>query len=139
MRVAIFLAVLSLGLTACSQTSGIVTGTSRPAVSPAQVKIYLEPPAEYEVIGLVTGHSFTGWTQQQDLNKAMAKLKEQAARMGANGVLVESIAGPRDSSGALILGSNGQSATVVPTSPSSEAKLTGKAIWVIREKSVAPQ
>lgn len=55
------------------------------------------------MIGLVTGHSFTGWTQQQDLNKAIAKLKEQAAKMGANGVLVDSITGPRDSSGALVL------------------------------------
>ncbi|MFZ2493526.1 MAG: hypothetical protein WA208_18765 [Thermoanaerobaculia bacterium] len=73
----------------CTQTSGIVTGKVRPAVSPSAVTVYLEPPSEYEVIGLVTGHSVTGWTQQQDLNKAFAKLKEQAAKMGANGVLVE--------------------------------------------------
>jgi hypothetical protein len=134
MRAAFFGGCIFALLTACSQTSGIVTGSARPTVSPNAVKVYLEAPAEYEVIGLVTGHSFTGWTQQQDLNKAIAKLKEQAAKMGANGVLVDSLTGPRDSSGALILGPNGQSGSIVPTSPSSEAKVTGKAIWVIREK-----
>jgi hypothetical protein len=134
MRSAFAVAVLGATL-ACSQTAGVVTGAARPAVALEQVKIYLEPPAEYEVIGLVTGHSFTGWTQQQDLNKAFANLKQQAAKMGANGVLVESVAGPRDSGGAVVIGSTGTTATVVPTEPSSEAKISGKAIWVTREKT----
>jgi hypothetical protein len=119
----------------CSQTSGIVTGTARPATAPSEVKIYLEAPAEYEVIGMVTGHSFTGWTQQQDLNKAFEKLKQQAAKMGANGVLVGSTSGPRESDAAVVVGSSGETATLIPTSPSSEAKVTAKAIWVTREKN----
>ncbi|MFZ2490261.1 MAG: hypothetical protein WA208_02135 [Thermoanaerobaculia bacterium] len=118
---------------ACTQTSGVVTGTSRPAVSPSSVIVYLEPPAEYEVIGLVTGHSVTGWTQQQDLNKAFAKLKQQAAKMGANGVLVEGVAGPAQSNAAIVVGAQG-TASVIPTSPSSEARVTGKAIWVKRDR-----
>jgi uncharacterized protein YbjQ (UPF0145 family) len=52
------------------------------------VKIYLEPPATFDVIGLVDATSDAGWTQQGSLNYAIEELKKQAAKLGANGVLI---------------------------------------------------
>ncbi len=50
---------------ACASGSAIVTGSRRPAVAPESVTRYLEPPAAYEVIGLVSASSDAGWTEQQ--------------------------------------------------------------------------
>jgi hypothetical protein len=65
-----------------------VTGTPRPAITTDQVKIYLEPPSEYEVIGIVNASSDAGWTEQDSLDYAIKELKNQAAKLGANGVLL---------------------------------------------------
>jgi hypothetical protein len=72
----------------CASGSSIVTGTPRPAITTDQVKIYLEPPSEYEVIGIVNASSDAGWTEQDSLDYAIKELKNQAAKLGANGVLL---------------------------------------------------
>ena len=77
-----------LAIAACASGSAIVTGNKRPPVAPEQVKLYLEPPAEFEVIGLVNASSDAGWTEQGSLDYAIAELKKQAAKLGANGVLI---------------------------------------------------
>src|SRR5688500_2039463 len=79
-----------LGIAACASGSAIVTGNTRAPVAPEQVKIYLEPPAEFEVIGLVNASSDAGWTEQGSLDYAIKELKKQAAKLGANGVLIVS-------------------------------------------------
>ena len=82
------LTVLALG--ACASGSAIVTGNTRPPVALEQVKIYLEPPADFEVIGLVSASSDAGWTEQGSVDYAIEELKKQAAKLGANGVLLVS-------------------------------------------------
>jgi hypothetical protein len=84
------LALLGLVLTvgACASGSAIVTGTTRAPISLEQVKIYLEPPADFEVIGLVNASSDSGWTEQGSQDYAIKELKKQAAKLGANGVLL---------------------------------------------------
>ncbi len=82
------LALLALG--ACASGSAIVTGNTRVPVALVQVKIYLEPPAAFEVIGLVSASSDAGWTEQGSVNYAIEELKKQAAKLGANGVLLVS-------------------------------------------------
>jgi len=52
------------------------------------VRIYLDPPVEFEVIGLVSASSDAGWTEQGSVDYAIAELKVQAAKLGANGVLL---------------------------------------------------
>lgn len=84
----LLLPLVVLAIAACASGSAIVTGTTRPAVAPAQVKLYLEPPTEFEVIGLVSASSDAGWTEQGSLDYAIAELKKQAAKLGANGVLI---------------------------------------------------
>ncbi len=83
-----FLTLLVLLLGACASGSAIVTGKTRAPTAPEQVKIYLDPPAEFEVIGLVNASSDAGWTEQGSQDYAIEELKKQAAKLGANGVLL---------------------------------------------------
>lgn len=69
----------------------MVTGVQRPATSPESVIIYTEPLVNYEVIGLVSASSDSGWTNQGSLEYAVEEIKKQAARIGANGILLDNI------------------------------------------------
>jgi len=82
------LALVVLLLGACASGSAIVTGNPRAPIAPEQVKIYLEPPADLEVIGLVNASSDAGWTEQGSQDYVIEELKKQAAKLGANGVLL---------------------------------------------------
>lgn len=82
------LALTVLATAACASGSAIVTGTKRTAIAPDQVTLFLEPPAEFEVVALVSASSDAGWTAQGSLDYAVAELKKQAAKLGANGVLI---------------------------------------------------
>ena len=89
-----FLTVLLLGIVMASvgcASSHILVGKARPPISPEQVKIYLRPPAKYEEIAILEASSKSSWavTQQGKMNKAIERLKEEAARLGANGILLQ--------------------------------------------------
>lgn len=77
-------------LVACASGTALVTGTARAPVAPEQVRLYLDPPTEFEVIGIVSASSDAGWTEQGSLDYAISELKKQAGKLGANGVLVMS-------------------------------------------------
>jgi hypothetical protein len=81
-----------LALAACgSSDSFVMVGAARPAISPADVKIYSHPPPNYEEIALLnasTSHMFTPGGQTT-IDEVIEKLKEQAAKLGANGVVLE--------------------------------------------------
>ena len=86
-----YIAIICLNvllLTACASGSSIITGTTRDPIDPSQVNLYLEPPEEYEAIGIVKASSDAGWTEQDSVNYAIEELKNQAAKLGANGVLL---------------------------------------------------
>ena len=74
-------------LSGCASGSAVVTGGKRPPVPTEAVKLYLSPPANYEVIGLVEATGM-GWTSQGRMDNAIDKLKEKAGKIGANGVLI---------------------------------------------------
>jgi hypothetical protein len=84
----IFIILLVFILTACASGSSIVTGDKRQPLDPGQVKLYLDPPAKYEVIGIAKASSDSGWTEQGSQDYAIEELKKQAAKLGANGVLL---------------------------------------------------
>lgn len=83
--------ILVTFIISCASGTALVTGNQRTPTNPDDVTIYTEPPLKYEVIGLVTASSDSGWTEQGDLNYAMAELRKQAAKIGANGVILESV------------------------------------------------
>ena len=89
-----FLTVLFLGIVMASvgcASSHVLVGKARPPISPEQVKIYLRPPAKYEEIALLEASSKNSWavTQQGKMNKTIERLKEEAAQLGANGILLQ--------------------------------------------------
>ena len=84
----LFILFLLFIVSACASGSAIVTGNIRPAVAPESVKLFMNQPLRYEVIGLVEASSDSGWTAQGSQGYAIAELKKQAAKLGANGVLL---------------------------------------------------
>ena len=51
---------LLFAVASCASGTALVTGTQRGATNPETVVIYTEPPANYEVIGIVTASSDAG-------------------------------------------------------------------------------
>ena len=114
-------------LMACASGSSILTGNARPATDPASVKLYLEEPQRYEIIGLVQASSDAGWTEQGSQNYAVAELKKQAAKLGANGVLLTTT-GEKTS---VLFGSSGTG--MLWAVPVAAKTINGTAIFVYEE------
>lgn len=120
----IIIALLTLSLMACASGSAIVTGAKRAPLEPSQVKLYLEPPEKYEVIALVNASSDAGWTEQDSVDYALRELKNQAAKLGANGVLLEATG----ESTTTVVGGYGTG--YIYGIPVTSKTVTGKAIYV---------
>lgn len=120
----LLLALAALAIGACASGSVIVTGKPRAPIAPEKVKIYLEPPAAFEVIGLVNASSDAGWTEQGSLDYAVEELKKQAAKLGANGVLLVS-SGEKTTT---IIG--GQGTGYVYAVPVTSKTVQGRAVFV---------
>jgi hypothetical protein len=86
--------VLAFAAIAGCQTSHIMVGRARPPISPEQVQIYLHPPAnKYEEIALLdtsSKNSFS-FTAQGKTNAVLERLKVEAAKLGANGILLSDV------------------------------------------------
>lgn len=78
-------------MAACATDSVVITGSPRPAISPADVRIYWRPPAVFEEIAILNTSKNSAFTTggQKTVDKVIAGLREQAARVGANGVILE--------------------------------------------------
>lgn len=109
-------------LFSCASGTAFVTGKKRSSVNPDRISIYTEPPEDYEVIGIVTASSDSGFTDQGSLNYAIAELKKQAGKIGANGIILETIS--KSNSG----GSFVDNVFVAD----SAQNVTSKAIYVLR-------
>lgn len=111
----------------CATGSSIVTGTVRPAINSNDVKLYLDPPVEYETIGIVDASSEVKFSSQAATDRTIKELKKQAAKIGANGILITNT---ESKSGEVV----GFSSGGVFYGDASETKTAkGRAIYVIRE------
>ena len=89
--VSILILSLMIGCTIVDGTS-IVTGKKRDPISVDDVQIYRVAPENYEEIAIVSasaGHDFK--SNESLLNSTVKRLKEEAAKVGANGVLLSVI------------------------------------------------
>ncbi|MBU1293922.1 hypothetical protein [Marinomonas polaris] len=89
-----YLSVLTLPvlLFGCSSGSHVVTGQQLPELEVEQVTVFEEAPAfDYKVIGTVRASSDNGFTEDSRKEKATQELKEQAAKIGANGVILDEV------------------------------------------------
>ncbi|SRR5579883_1920870 len=78
----------------CSTSSHILVGTPRPPISPDSVRVYLQPPPKYEQIATINASSQGSFalTSQQNMDKAITRMKNEAAKLGANGVILQGVA-----------------------------------------------
>lgn len=111
----------------CATGSTIVTGEVRPAISSVEVKIYLDPPLQYETIGIVEASSDVEFSRQSAQDRVINQLKSQAAKIGANGVLL--ITTGNQSGGMTGFYSGG----VFYTSTTETISAQGRAIYIIQE------
>ena len=116
-------------LVGCATGSALVTGQTRPAIEDhLSVKVLTQMPVGAEEIAIVKASSDAGWTEQGSLDYAVEELKKQAAKLGANAVVITG----RDSS------SEVYSVPVYNSSPiigsSSTEIVQGVAIWVVKPR-----
>jgi hypothetical protein len=83
----VLLAFLCFAMTGCVTGSHVLTGTARPASLPEQIAIYPSLPKNAEIIGSVTVVNPNGFSHFWG-NGEMEKMKYEAAKMGANGLVV---------------------------------------------------
>jgi len=138
--------VFALSLVACAPSSHILVGTARPPISPAEVRIYLRPPPAFEEIAILnaSADSMFGTGGQATVDKVMQRLKEEAAKLGANGIILEGITDQQTGSlggGSGSASSSGNSAVGVGVGGSLGIfKKTGhgRAIFVPPESATPP-
>jgi ribulose kinase len=121
-------------LAGCAASSHVLVGTARTPISPEQVKIYLQPPPRYEEIATIDASSrgTPVFTDQRKMDRAIGRLKQEAAKLGANGILLEGTSDQQTGEIGLGTGSaSGNSAFGIGTSFGIVIKTaTGIAIYV---------
>ena len=128
-RLVFILAVLFV-LAGCATGSALVTGQVRTAIEDhSTIQILTTMPAGAEEIAIVKASSDAGWNEQASLDYAVEELKKQAAKLGANAVVITG----RDTS------SEVYSVPVYNSSPiigsSSVEIVQGVAVWIEPEKT----
>ena len=90
---ALLAVVIACAAAACATSSHVLIGTARPPISPESVRVYRQPPPKYEEIATIQASSqgSMALTSQQNMDKAIARLKAEAAKVGANGVLLQGV------------------------------------------------
>jgi hypothetical protein len=72
--------------------NAIATGNTRSPISPTEVRLYRTAPKNFEEIALVSasaGHDFQ--KSSSLMNAAIERVKQEAAKVGANGVILTQI------------------------------------------------
>jgi hypothetical protein len=101
------LALVVSVLCSCGSSHTIMVGQPRSATTPDTVRVYYTPPRHYERIAIINSSSGPAWafTTRGQMDDAISKLREEAAKVGANGVLIEAMG--TSSSGNLGIGIGG--------------------------------
>lgn len=84
--------ILALFLSSCA-TSHVLVGTKRAPIPVEEVRVYLEPPPQYEQVAILESSSegALALTAQQKTDAVMRRLKMEAASLGANGILIQGL------------------------------------------------
>ena len=77
-------------VTGCASVSHTIVGRVRPPIDPGDVEVFRSPPRHYEEIALLDASSVGGFghPSRAGTNEAIYYMKEEAAKLGANGVLL---------------------------------------------------
>jgi hypothetical protein len=94
LKLSAFSALLAFAVLSGCVSSHVIVGKVRPPISPDQVQLYLHPPVgKYEEVALLDSnskHSFS-FTAQGKTNSVIERLKAEAAKLGANGILLNGV------------------------------------------------
>jgi len=95
--------LLALLLPGCMASSHILVGEKRAPIDPAQVKLYVSPPAHFEEIAIIDASSKNSFavSDQGKTDVVIERLKAEAASLGANGVLIQAT-GSESTGGAVV-------------------------------------
>lgn len=135
--------LFSLLLEGCASGSYQLTGDKRPEIAPEQVALFSHKPTfSYQVIGTVKATSEKGFSDGARLEKAKVELKEQAAKIGANGVILDQVSESSfehlGTGLGLSLGSGGVGTSIGSGFSLPKARVTGQAIYYDDTKKLAP-
>ena len=85
-------------LKSCYPVSHIIIGETQPPIDYTGVKVYHDYPDAYDKIAIIEASSDLAlkdlsieFTHQQKTNKALDRLKKEAASLGANGIVLQNI------------------------------------------------
>jgi hypothetical protein len=84
---ALFLSVLA----GCATSSQILTGTARAPIAANEVRVYTQAPPSFDEIAVLnaTRRSISGPAGERAIQKMIESMKNQAALLGADGLLLE--------------------------------------------------
>lgn len=126
-------ALLGLALAGCASSSKVMIGQARAPIDPALVRVYTTPPAGSVEIAQIESTSAAGFGTQGQTDAAVERLKREAAKLGANGVVLMGV-GSQRSGGGVSVGAGSYGGHVggglgigIPTTQKHAA---GVAIWV---------
>jgi len=130
-----FALALSAALVAggCASTSRVMLGQARAPVDPASVQVYSTPPAGSVEIAQLESSSAVGFGTQGQTDAALARLKREAAALGANGVVLMGVGaggspvGMSVGAGSFGRHTGGGLSVGIPT---QQKRAAGVAIWV---------
>jgi hypothetical protein len=114
-------------LAACGVTheTSVLVGTPRPPTTPEQVSLYTSPPKKYTQIALIFSDAAYDYMDTQEWREtALVNAKREAAKIGANGILLNRLGDLR------VVGS---SFFLIQPSPARDELVSGKAIYVTEE------
>jgi hypothetical protein len=88
-------------------TRSIIVGQPRPPISPEAVHVYQAPPRHFGRIAIIDSPAGTSWIfpDRPSMELGISRLREQAAALGANGILLERVYDV--SAGGLAIGGGG--------------------------------
>ena len=123
MRIFFFL-LAAISLSACNTTTCVLIGTKRAPVSPSAIKLYTQPPKKFEQIAILDADSVYTFrlTQQGAMDAVMERIRNKAAALGANAILLNNVGS--ESAAPIALPSFG-TATVTTIGNTSTVNYTG--------------
>jgi hypothetical protein len=84
-------ALMACALVACATSSQVLTGAPRSPVSPSAVRVYTQAPRSFEEIAVLNASrkSVTSAGGERAIARMIEEMRTQAAKLGANGLLLE--------------------------------------------------
>jgi hypothetical protein len=86
------IALMTAATAACAPTQ-LLTGAPRPAIDPADVVVYSTAPPKFEPIAVIraSSRSLIAAGGAAAIDKVMLRLKQHAAQLGANGLILDDL------------------------------------------------